>query len=116
MADKVNLFVDQGTDFEVRFLVSYSNNTLVNLSDYNAFGSLRKYYTSNAQINMTVERDTANSILIAKIPQNISASLDGRYVYDIKLLGTGEDGKIIRIVEGIMTIMPEVTKEMYEPE
>lgn len=116
MADKVNLFVDQGSDFEVNFLVAYSNNVLVNLNSYSVYGSLKKYYTSNTQINIVVEKDVENSIIAAKIPKSISSLLDGRYVYDIKMISSGETPKTTRIVEGIITIMPEVTKEIYNPE
>ena len=110
MADKVNLYADQGTDFEIKFVISYSNNQLVDLTSYDVYGSLKKYYTSNNQINMTMEKDVANSIIVAKIPSTVSSSLDGRYVYDIKMVDTNISGKTTRVVEGIITITPEVTK------
>lgn len=108
MADKVNLTIDQGSTYSVDFLVYYANNTPADLTDYTASGSIRKHYTSNNAVSFAMAT-YANGTVRASLSANQTSSLtDGRYVYDIKITNSFEE--TTRIVEGIVSVSPQVTR------
>lgn len=108
MADKVNLVIDQGTTYSVDFEVRDANNEIVNLTGYAGEGQVRKHYTSNTYVSFTVNT-YSNGIVRAALTSNQTSSLsEGRYVYDIELTNAAND--VTRVVEGIVTVTPEVTK------
>lgn len=108
MADKVDLFIDQGTSFEVDFLIKNSSNTIVNVSDYIGTGKIRKFITSNSSISMQVNT-FSNGIVRASLTalQTNNMVYSSRYLYDIKL--NTPSNTIIRIAEGVITINPQVS-------
>lgn len=87
----------------------------VNLTGYTARMQARPSYSSFA---VTVELTTANGrITLGTTNGNITLSLTaaetaalpaGRYVYDLEIVSGG--GQVKRLVEGILTITPEVTR------
>jgi len=107
----VELTVDQGTSFENTLDLLNDDGTPYNLTNCSLTGQLRKsYYSSNATANLTINVITAangnaNITMNAATTTNITA---GRYLYDIKL--TDANNNVTRIVEGILTITPQVTK------
>jgi hypothetical protein len=109
MADKVNLQIDQGTTFAADFIVSTgSNNTPVALNGYTGAGQIRKNYTSAAFIPFTITVN-ANGVVRAALSANQTTSLtEGRYVYDIEI--TNPAAEVTRLVEGVVTVTPEVTR------
>jgi len=108
MADKVNLTVDQGATFSVDFIVKDANNDIVNLTDYTGAGQLRRNYASNSATSFTIGV-YSNGTVRASLTANQTAILSpDRYVYDLQI--TNGLGEVTRIVEGIVTITPEVTK------
>lgn len=108
MADKVNLVIDQGTTYSVDFEVKDANNEIVDLTNYTGAGQIRKHYTSNTAVSFTVNA-YSNGVVRAALTANQTSSLsEGRYVYDIELTDIGSE--VSRIVEGIITVTPEVTK------
>jgi hypothetical protein len=77
-----------------------------------AFSSqIRKsYYSSNATANLKVViTDAANgNTLITLDAANTSNIWPGKYVYDVKMKDSADT--ITRVVEGIITITPGVTR------
>lgn len=108
MADSVSLIIDQGTSFEADFLVKDSSNTIIDISTYTGTGKARKFVNSNTAITMQVNT-FSNGILRASLThvQTNNMSYSDRYSYDIKL--TTPSNTIIRVVEGIITIKPQVS-------
>lgn len=108
MADKVNLTIDQGATFSVDFIVKDSNNDVVNLTDYVGAGQLRRNYASNSSTSFTIGV-YSNGTVRASLSANQTSTLAAdRYVYDIEIQnGLNE---VTRIVEGIVTVTPQVTK------
>jgi len=108
MADKVNLTIDQGATFSVDFIVKDSNNEVVNLTDYVGAGQLRRNYASNSSTSFTIGV-YSNGTVRASLSANQTSTLAAdRYVYDIEIQnGLNE---VTRIVEGIVTVTPQVTK------
>lgn len=108
MADKLNLLIDQGSTYSINLEVKDANNNLVNLTGYSGAGQIRKQYTSNSAVAFTVNV-YSNGTVTASLTANQTGSLvSDRYVYDIEL--TNAVSEVTRIVEGIVTVTPQVTR------
>ena len=107
----VELTVDQGTSFENVLDLLNDDGTPYNLTGCSLSGQLRKsYYSSNATANLVISvinaaNGNATITMNSATTTNVTA---GRYLYDIKL--TDANNNVTRIVEGILTITPQVTK------
>jgi len=105
------LTVDQGATYETIIDLVNDDGAAINVTNYVFSGQIRKsYYSSNATANLTITLvNAANGnvkvSLNAATTSNIKA---GRYLYDIKMTDTSNT--VTRIVEGIITITPQVTK------
>ena len=109
MGTKANLKVDQGSDFSTAINLTDDGGNALNLSGYTGAAQIRKYYTSTTSYNFGVDI-TANTgqitlSLTANTTNNITA---GRYVYDLEITDSG--GVVSRVLEGIVTITPGVTR------
>lgn len=108
MADKLNLLIDQGSTYSVNLEVKDANNELVNLTGYSGAGQIRKQYTSNSATAFSISV-YSNGTVTASLTANQTSNLtSGRYVYDIEL--TNALSEVTRIVEGIVTVTPQVTR------
>lgn len=112
MAAYVELYVDQGTTFNnVINLADDILNANVNISGYSVRSQLRRsYYSANAAANITC---TITNAAQGEITMSMSAGTTanikpGRYLFDLET--TDAQGKISRILEGIITIAPRVTR------
>lgn len=109
MGRKVNLIVDQGSTFESTITLTDSNNQLINLTGYSATGQLRKHYTSSNAVSFSVTLGGANGTLTLGLSSNATANIvAGRYVYDVEL--TYPSNNVSRVIEGIVTVTPQVTR------
>ena len=111
MASVSNLAIDQGTTYETTIVVNDDTGSARNLNGYTVRGQLRRsYYSSNsvnwtAQINSPIDGEVTISLTAAQ-----TANLKpGRYVYDIELVAN-VTSSVERLIEGIVTVYPEVTK------
>jgi len=111
MAAISNIFIDQGADFTTTVTVSDANGDALDLSNYTALAQIRKTYESTTATTFTstfVSPRTTGQITIS-LTDDQTSSLDfGRYVYD--LLITDGDGDKTRVVEGIATVNPSVSR------
>ena len=109
MGTKANLKIDQGTDFSTSITLTDDDGTALNLSGYTGAGQIRKYYTSTTAVNFDVVVTANTGTVTMELSSNTSNSMNsGRYVYDIELTDTS--GIVSRIMEGIVTITPGVTR------
>lgn len=111
MAAKANLIIEQGTDFSTTLTVSGTDGTATDLTGYTAAGQIRKNYDSNTAINFTTSFGTPRSSgeLTISLGRTTTANMEsGRYVYDVEITNSANTRS--RLVEGIVTITPEVTK------
>lgn len=107
MAIKANLVIDQGTTFASSIELLDENDEAINVTGYTARGQIRKHYTSTNAVSFTTT--LSNGSLIISLTANQTANIvSGRYVYDLELVDGS--GTVVRILEGIATITPEVTK------
>jgi hypothetical protein len=110
MAQFVELSMDQGTSFGVDILVINDDGSPRNVSNSTFTCSVRKsYYSSSPTANLVITAaDAANGVIYANANSAITANIrPGRYLYDIK---ETKSNTVSRLVEGIITVYPQVTK------
>lgn len=110
MAAYSEITIEQGATFQTTINVEDAYNNAINLAGYSASSQMRKsYYSATAYtINATIT-GTANGEITLSVPSsNTSVMPIGRSVYD--LLITAPDGTKTRVVEGIATVLPAVTR------
>ena len=108
MATKVNLVVDQGTTFTTSITFNDENGNTINFSTYSGAAQMRKHFTSS---NSTVFEVllTSNGVVTLSLTANQTGNLvAGRYVYDLEV--TDSSNQISRLIEGIITVTPNVTR------
>lgn len=111
MAIKGNIVIDQGSDYELKVNVENINNVSANLVGYTATAQMRKYHTSSRYYTFNTEVDAANGIVTLAMTANTTTKITpGRYLYDCEL--KSEDGVVTRLIEGIVTITPQITKNV----
>lgn len=106
MATKANFIIDQGTDVQID--VNISDVDLVDITGYSARAQMRKHYQSSTYHTFTASIQDANTVVLtmsAAVSGNIEA---GRYVYDVELVSPSNT--VTRLVEGMITVSPEVTR------
>lgn len=109
MANKANLKIDQGTDFLTSVTLTDDDGDPISLSNYTGAGQIRKYYTSTTAVDFNVSVDAGTgTVTISLTSAQTNAMEAGRYVYDVELTDTAN--VVSRILEGIVTITPGVTR------
>lgn len=109
MATKANLVIDQGSTYSVNLDLTDENGDVIDLSGYTANSQIRKWYTSSTPAaTFTTSINAASGELTLSLTAIQTSNLvAGRYVYDVEI---DQNGVISRIVEGIVTVTPQVTK------
>lgn len=111
MASFAELNLDQGTTFAATLDLTNDDGTVINVANNSFLCHIRKsYYSSNVAANVTVNiLDASNGhvqlTLDAANTANVKA---GRYLFDLKM--TSNTGTALRIIEGIMTVAPQVSR------
>jgi hypothetical protein len=108
MAVKANITIDQGTSFETTLDVTDDNGDPINLTGYTGAAQMRKHYTSSNSYSFAVAiNPTAGVVTLTMNAASTSAITAGRYVYDCELTS---GSTISRVLEGIVTVTPQVTR------
>jgi hypothetical protein len=108
MATKLNLYIDQGTDFETSIEVTDDDGEAIDLSAFTGRSQIRKHYTSSTYYSFDVATSSGGSITLTMAANTSTNIPAGRYLYDLELVSSAN--VVSRIVEGIVTITPEVTR------
>ena len=111
MAAKANIVIDQGADFSTSITVTDDAGDAVDLTGYTGSGQIRKHYTSNTATDFTISFDSPRSsgVVTISLGRATTSSIEaGRYVYDVEITSAANTRS--RLVEGIATITPEVTR------
>lgn len=110
MAAFTEITIEQGATFSTTVNVEDAYYNAVDLTGYTASSQMRKsYYSSTAyNITATVTGTSNGEITISMTAANTSSLTPGRYVYDLII----DDGAntVTRVVEGIATVLPSVTR------
>jgi len=110
MAAKANIIIDQGADFSSTITVTDLDGDIVDLTGYTGAGQIRKHYTSETAVDLTIgfSQDRSDGILTIALDSATTASMEaGRYVYDVEIT---TNGNVTRLAEGIATVTPQVTR------
>jgi len=108
MAERVNIIMDQGTTFNTQYVFTDDNDNLIDFSSYTANSQMRKAYTSNTAYAFTVSMNSNGTIILSMNAATTSSITAGRYMYDLEVQDV--NGTRSRLVEGMVTVTPEITR------
>ena len=111
MGAKANIIIDQGADFATSITVADTSGNIVDLTGYTGRGQMRKHYTSSTSTDFTIAFGTPRTdgkVTLSLSNVQTAAMEAGRYVYDAELIT--DSNTVSRLVEGIATVTPEVTR------
>jgi len=110
MAAIANLTIDQGATFSSDVTVKDAQDTAFNLTGYTASAKLAKGFASTrTRTNMTtsIATDATTGVVTLSLTATETAALDAeRYVYDLEITS---GAAVTRVIEGIITVRPQVT-------
>lgn len=112
MAAYAELTLDQGTTFTSTLDLAEDDGTPINITGKTFKCNLKKsYYSSKtvANLNITVISAVNGNIKITLDSANTANIKPGRYLYDLKMTTTAT-GEVSRVLEGIITVTPQVSK------
>tara|TARA_B110000503_G_C6760724_1_gene255336 strand:+ start:132 stop:461 length:330 start_codon:yes stop_codon:yes gene_type:complete len=109
MATRANIVIDQGSTYTTDLNLTDENGDALNLSGYSANSQIRKHYTSSNSVTFSTSVNAVAGVITLSLTANQTSNLiSGRYVYDVEL--TDASNSVSRIVEGIVTVTPQVTR------
>jgi hypothetical protein len=101
MAARADIIIDQGTTFSTVVTVTDDNGNVVDLTNYEAASQITSTFV--------ITNGGTNGQLTLELAWSATASMAaGRYVYDVEV--TTAAGVVSRVVEGIVTVNPQVTR------
>ncbi len=114
MAARANYIIDQGANFSSTITVKDSQGNPLNLTDFTASANMALGHASTrTRTALTIEfaefasdRTTGNVSMSLTAAQTALLEAPARYVYDLDI--TDSNGTVTRIIEGLMTIRPNV--------
>jgi hypothetical protein len=108
MAIKANLIVDQGADYSTTIMLTDVEDNQISLTGFTANAQMRKTYSSSNSVAFTVELNESLGEVVLSLSDTQTANIvAGRYVYDVFLTSNNITS---RIIEGIVTVTPRVTR------
>jgi hypothetical protein len=110
MATISNLFVDAGANYSNIITVAATNGQALNLTGYTVKSQMRKSYSSSVAYNFTASvYDAAGGKVRLQLDSDQSSAIPaGRWLYDVEI--TSQSGTKTRVVEGIVTVNPQITQ------
>jgi hypothetical protein len=110
MATKANLIIDQGSTYSTDIYLVDDNDDSLLVNDYTVASQMRKTYTSLNAISFSTSTNASIGTITLSLTANQSGAIPaGRYVYDVELTDI-YTGTVSRVVEGIVTVTPQVTR------
>ena len=108
MATVNNIYLDQGTTFEFTFDLANVDGTAKDRTNYTIFAQIRRSYYSSTKVDFTTAKVSLEGEITISLTATQTAALkSGRYVYDVEIQSNQET---LRVLEGILTVNPEVTR------
>ena len=109
MATKANLLLDQGSTFSTTITLTDENGDPLDLTGYSGRAQIRKHSSSNTAYDFTVDlANTTGEVTLSMSANGTAAIPGGRYLYDVELID--HSNNVVRILEGIISVDPEITK------
>lgn len=110
-AGTYNILVEQGSSFSQSVTVKEDGSPR-DLTGYNARAQIRPTRTSTtltATFTCTISSPATGVILMELSPSVTAGISEGRYYYDLEIYTNG-DGIVSRLLQGEVTVSPEVTR------
>lgn len=112
MAAYTELIMDQGASFNnVINLTDDLSNASLNILGYTVRSQMRRsYYSANATANITctITNSSNGEITMSMTAANTTLIKAGRYLFDLETVDT--NGIVSRVLEGIITVTPQITR------
>lgn len=109
MAIKAHITIDQGANYSTSIDVTDDAGDPTDLTGYTGAAQMRKHYTSTNAHAFTVAIANASGVVTLSMNAAVTGNISpGRYVYDCELTDSG--GTVSRLIEGIVTVTPQVTR------
>lgn len=108
MAARVNIVIDQGTTFNTTYSFTGDNDEPIDFTTFSANSQMRKSYSSNTAYTFTVGLANNGVITLSMNSATTSTITAGRYMYDLEVQDV--NGVRSRLVEGMVTVTPEITR------
>lgn len=114
MATKVNLSIDQGSDFSASLTAKNAAGSTINLSGYSARAKMRYAYSTGQATNFTTAINSGTSgegfvsglVDLSLTSSETSGLVISDQVYDVEVY-SGD--YVVRVQQGIVSISPEAT-------
>ena len=109
-AGTYNFVLDQGATF-TRQLTVKDDGTVMNLTGYSVASKMRSTHDSGTVVGTftcTVSNATGGVITMSMTSTTTGGIEEGIYVYDLEMTSGG--GTVTRLMEGTVTVNPEVTR------
>ena len=109
-AGTYNFVLDQGATF-TRQLTVKDDGSVMNLTGYSVASKMRSTHDSGTVVGTftcTISDATAGEITMQMTNSTTAAIEEGIYVYDLEI--TNSAGTVTRLMEGNITVNPEVTR------
>ena len=109
-AGTYNFIMEQGATF-TRQLTVKENTSALNLTGYSVASLMRSTHDSSTVVGTftcTISNASGGIISMAMTPAVTGAIEEGMYVYDLEI--TSGSGTVSRLLQGEVTVSPEVTR------
>ena len=106
-----DLVIDQGSDFAIDMTIT-EGGTAKNLTGYSGRAQLRTTHAASsatASFTVSVVNATAGTMKMELSAATTAGITAGRYIYDMEIHTSG-DATVKRLIQGSVTINPEVTR------
>ena len=109
-AGTYNFILEQGATFN-RQLTVKDDGSVMNLTGYSVASKMRSTHDSSTVVGTftcTISNATGGIITMSMTNSTTGAIEEGIYVYDLEMTSGG--GVVTRLMEGTVTVNPEVTR------
>lgn len=109
MAKVYHITINQGAAFSMPVYVMDNQGNPKDLSNTNAYSQIRKTYNSANAIDFVTAINELEGEITLNLTKEVTSNIaSGRHVYDVYVIYP--DALTERIIEGIVTVTPQVTK------
>ena len=111
-AGTYNFTLEQGTTF-VRSLTLQENGAAMNLTGYSVASQMRSTHDSSTVVGTfacSLSNATGGIIQMGMASGAKTNIEEGIYVYDVEITSSSGGGTVKRILQGTVTVTPEVTR------
>lgn len=107
MSSRANIYIDQGTDFQITLELFDGDDDELFIENFNFYSGIKKMYSTSTLA--TFEHTLSNNDLILELSANTTVNLEpGKYEYDV--LMKKQSGEISKVVEGLAFVVSTISE------